>query len=124
MTGKRNYLSPADESALQTILKSSVSTEEYLDADKLATRAFKQKKSRVSTAITILQVLDHPALATRLGAEVNPPSRAWVNVITEKLESKILRPQNVQMERWIFNNQDVINISISTVIFCRVSTQV
>ena len=108
MTGKRSYLCESDVCALETILKNSVTEQEYLETDQVQVQAYELKKSRLATAITILEELNHPKLVTHIITNIKPPSRSWVNVITEKINAKLLKPSYIELDRYIFGNTEVI----------------
>ena len=39
---------------------------------------------------------------------MKPPSRSWVNIATEKMNAKLMKPSYVELDRYIFGNTEVI----------------
>ena len=109
ITGKRPYLCDSDLCALESILTTSVSEEEYLEPDQVPVRAFELRKCRVASAFSILDDLGHPKLAEKINTEFSQPSRQWINIIATKINSHLIKPSNIETERYLFGNPDVIN---------------
>ena len=90
------------------IIRNSVTEQEYVEPDQVQMKAYELKSSRIASALTILEELNHPKLCTQIVTNIKPPSRSWVNIITEKINGKLLKPSYIELDRYIFGNTEVI----------------
>ena len=107
--GADPYLCPSDLTALEDIILAKAECKLYLAPFQVIEEAVKLKKNRIMNAIKFLFEIGCPQMSHDLSlAEIKSPSRSWLNATVEKLDLHIANRRNIDLNRLLCCNSEVI----------------
>ena len=109
--GNNTYLCNADLILLDTEIKERAQVCKALDTVEVTDEAAKLKTKRIQKGIEFLKLVRCPRLASELdNIEIKPPSRPWVNDLTNRIEAHLATALFIDEKRFLSCSFDVIDL--------------